>query len=185
VGAAAAREYSLDEFNSFVRRFNQDAMLMAVAQRALSLPNRPGIDGQGDKRFAATPPWALAAVARASIVHGNAHRRAVPRERDVIIACHMHNNLAAEELRQPNLNSGFAILTRLAYEQFPYYEQGLPVLGRPTAFFDDYSGRKALGVISPESMKDLVGANMVTATGIVIMLGTSAAVNSGFLTRRG
>jgi hypothetical protein len=180
MATGAAREYSHAEFNSFVRRFNQEAMLMAVARRALSLPKRRGVDTRGDKRFVATPPWALAAVAKASIIHGNAYRRVLPRERDVVMACHMYNNLAPDELRQPDLNSAFAILTRMAYEQFPYYEQGLPELARPGAFFDDYSGRKRLEVITPQSMRELVGANMVTATGIVMMLGAATEFNLGF-----
>jgi len=100
-----ALEYSHTEFSSFVRRFNQEAMLTAVARRALSLPKRLGqtIRRQEIRRNAA---MALAGMAKASIVYGNAYRRAIPSEQDVIMACHMHNNLVAEELRQPDLNSG-------------------------------------------------------------------------------
>lgn len=176
----APHEYFYSEFTSFVRRFNQEAMLVAVAQRALSLPQHLGLSDRGNRAFQATPPWALAAVARAAIVHGNVHRRAVPRAQDLLIACHMHNNLAAPELDVPELNSAFAILTRLLYEQFPYYEGGLPQLARPTAFYDDYSGRKTLEVISKESTRELVGADMVTAAGIVMMLAASADNNGGY-----
>jgi hypothetical protein len=48
------------------------------------------------------------------------------------------------------------------------------------AFFDDYTGRKRLEVISPDAMTQLLGAPTVTATEIVIMLATSAEHNSGF-----
>ncbi|RQX05715.1 hypothetical protein [Micromonospora inaquosa] len=176
----APHEFFYSEFTSFVRRFNQEAMLVAVTQRALSLPRNFGIDNRGDSALRATPPWALAAVAKAAIVHGNAHRRAVPRERDLVTARHMHNTLVAPELDVPALNSAFAILARLAFEQFPYYERGLPELARPVAFFDDHSGRKSLEVISKESMRELVGADMVTAAGIVLMLATGAEINDGY-----
>ncbi|XTZ18261.1 hypothetical protein ACQSSU_13260 [Micromonospora echinospora] len=173
-----SREYSYPEFSAFVRRFNQEALLFAVARRALKVPLRL-TEGQGFKTFKATPPWALAAVAKASIVHGNAHRSTLPQERDVVMACHMHNNLVADELDQPELNSAFAIMARTLYEQFPYQEHGLANLARPIAFFEDYSGRKPLTVISKESLKELVGAPMVTASGIVIMLAASAEHNGG------
>ncbi len=133
------RDYSYREFSDFVRRFKQEALLTAVAQRALSLPSH--LSGSDDARFIATPPWALAAVAKASICHGNAYRTRAPQASDVVIACHMHSRLEPEELDQPDLNSPFAILARTLYEQFPYQESIFEELARPAAFFDDYSGR--------------------------------------------
>jgi hypothetical protein len=178
VHSTSVRRYSYRAFNDFVRRFNQEALLFAVAQRALSLP--PHLDGgRSDQAYVATPPWALAAVAKAVICHGNAHRRPPPRERDLLMACHMHNNLASDELNQPDLNSPFAILARTAYEQFPYQESIMEEMSRAMALFDDYSGRGALEVVSKESMRELIGAPMTTAAAIVIMLVTAADRNGG------
>nr|WP_221383109.1 hypothetical protein [Actinoplanes polyasparticus] len=174
-----SREYSYREFSSFVRRFHQEALLMVVAQRSLKVPLRLSGEGRDFQTFTATPPWALAAVAKASIRYGNQHRRTLPRERDVVIACHMHENLAPAELDQPSLNSPFAIMARTLYEQFPYQEHGLAELARPIAFFDDYTGRKPLEVVSKQAMTELVGAPMITATEIVVLLATSAEHNGG------
>jgi len=174
----SAHEYSYQEFSDFVRRFNQEALLLAVAQRALSLPAH--LDGENSSRaYIATPPWALAAVVRATICHGNPHRQTLPRERDLVTACHMHNNLVAAELGQPDLNSVFAVLARIAFEQFPYQESIMEEISRSMAFFDDYSGGKALEVVTKESMRELIGANMTTAAAIVIMLATAADRNGG------
>jgi hypothetical protein len=163
-----------------VRGFNQEALLQALARRSLRVPLRLSAEDPGARIFLQTPPWALAAVTKASILHGNPHRRAIPRERDIVTACRMHENLVPEELDHVGLNSAFAILARTLYEQFPYQEHGLAELARPVTFFDDYAGPNALKVIPPAAMPELLGAPTVTATEIVVMLATSAERNSGF-----
>ncbi|MFG1872257.1 hypothetical protein [Micromonospora arborensis] len=175
--SAPDRDYTYREFSDFVRRFDQEALLAAIAQRALSLPSH--LTGDRGSRYRETPPWALAAVAKASICHGNAYRRQLPQDRDVLMACHMHNRLDPEELAEPSLNSPFAILARTLYEQFPYQESVFEELARPMAFFDDYSGRDTLEVVSTESLQDLIGAPMKTAAAIAMMLATSAQLSSG------
>ncbi|WP_203818964.1 hypothetical protein [Paractinoplanes ferrugineus] len=177
---SSAREYTYEEFNSFVRRFHQEALLKAVAQRSLRVPLRLSSDDRSTLLFQQTPPWALAAVAKASILHGNAYRSAQPREQHIVTACQMHENLVPEELEHSELNSPFAIMARTLYEQFPYQEHGLAELARPVAFFDDYAGDRHLEVNPKEAMTHLVGAPTVTATGIVVMLAASAEHNSGF-----
>ena len=102
------------------------------------------------------------------------------RASDLAMACHMHNNLKPEELDHPELNSPFSILMRTAYEQFPYHESVYEEMARPLVFFDDYSGRKGLEVISPDSLADLIGAPLRTALGVALLLHTSAHVNTGF-----
>lgn len=175
-----APEFSYQQFSSFVRGFNQEALLRALAQRSLRVPLRLSAEDPGARIFMQTPPWALAAVAKASILCGNPHRRAIPRERDIVTACRMHENLAPEELDHSHLNSGFAIAARTLYEQFPYQEHGLAELARAVAFFDDYAGSNQLKVITPSAMTQLLGAPTVTATEIVVMLATSVERNSGF-----
>ncbi len=177
---SVTREYSYREFNSFVRRFHQEALLIAVAERSLRVPLRLSTQNRNARTFLQTPPWALAAVAKASILYGNPYRQALPRERDIVTACQMHENLASEELDHASLNSAFAILARTLYEQFPYQEHGLAELARPVAFFDDYTGRKPLEVISQQAMRQLLGAPTVTATEIVVMLAASAEHNGGY-----
>lgn len=173
-------EFSYQQFSSFVRRFNQEALLQALARRSLRVPLRLSLEEPGARIFMETPPWALAAVAKASILHGNSHRRSVPQERDIVTACWMHENLVPEELDHSHLNSAFAIMARTLYEQFPYQEHGLAELARPVVFFDDYAGSRRLKVIPPEAIAQLLGAPTVTATEIVVMLATSAERNSGF-----
>lgn len=145
-----SREYTYKEFADYARRFNQEDLLKAVAQRATSLPN-----DAGQKSYQQTPPWALAGLVKASLCGGNPYRSTRVRPDDIIMGCYMYSKLAADELRQPGLNSGFNMLARIAYEQFPYQESIFQEMARPELFFSDYSGRKPLEVISEESLTEL------------------------------
>jgi hypothetical protein len=176
----SSSETSYQEFSSFVRRFHQESLLIAVSQVSLRVPLRLDPQNPGARLFQRTPPWALAAVAKASILHGNPYRSTVPQERDIVKACQMYENLIPEELDHADLNSAFAIVARTLYEQFPYQEHGLNEIARAVAFFDDYTGRKRLEVVSPEAMKLMLGSPTVTATEIVFMLATSVERNGGF-----
>ncbi len=169
------REYTYKEFSDYARRFNQEELLIAVAQRAASLP-----DDAREMPYRATPPWALAGLVKASICHGNAYRSTPVRPNDILMGCHMYNNLVTHELNQPGLNSGFNILARIAYEQFPYQESIFEEMARPQLFFNDYSGRKQLAVISEESLTELLGAPVRTAVAVALILYAGGQKNAGF-----
>jgi predicted outer membrane lipoprotein len=169
------RTHAYQEFCNFVRRFNQEQLLTTIARIALALPDNVSKPG-----YANTPPWALAAIVKASVLHGNPYRHTQVRPRDILVACQMYNDIATEELGHPELASAFAILTRLAYEQFQYQESAFPEMTRPLVFFDDYSGRKRLEVISKASLTELIGAPLTTALGIALMLHASTEANGGF-----
>jgi hypothetical protein len=170
-----SRQYTYKEFSDYARRFNQEDLLIAVAQWAASLP-----DDAREVPYRATPPWALAGLVKASLCEGNAYRSTRVRRRDIIQGCHMYNNLVSHELQQPGLNSGFNILARIAYEQFPYQESMFEEMARSELFFDDYSERKQLEVISEESVTELLGAPVRTAVAVALILWASAKRNAGF-----
>ena len=96
------------------------------------------------------------------------------------MGCHMYNNLVTDELHQPGLNFAFNILARVAYEQFPYQETIFQEMARPEVFFNDYSGRKQLEVISEESLAELLGAPVRAAVAVALILYASAKNNLGF-----
>lgn len=170
-----SRQYTYREFSDYVRRFNQEDLLTAVAQRATALP-----DDARELPYRATPPWALAGLVRASICEGNAYRSTRVRPKDILRGCEMYSNLVPHELHQAGLNSGFNILARIGYEQFPYQESIFEEMARPELFFDDYSGRKQLEVISKESVTELLGAPVRTAVAVALILWTSAKTSAGF-----
>jgi hypothetical protein len=114
---AYVKKYSYQEFCDYVRRFNQEELLVTVARMALELPDNAAAPG-----YTQTPPWALAAVVKASICHGNPHRSTSVSPRDIVTACHMYNNPSDEEIQQIHVDPLSSFLGRTAYEQFPYQE---------------------------------------------------------------
>jgi hypothetical protein len=169
------RYYSYREFCDYARRFNQVDLLTAIARTALALP-----DSVRDPRYRRTLPWALAALAKASICHGNAYRSTTVRPDTIARACQMYNNLAPEELDSEELKSALGILVRIAYEQFPYQEPLYGEIARAEAFFGCYSGRKRLEVLSDAALTQLLGAPLRQAVGVAFVLYASARVNNGF-----
>jgi hypothetical protein len=168
-------EYSYTEFCNYVRRFNQLDLLTAVVRKALALPR-----GASEPGYAQTPPWALAAMAKASICHGNPYRSTTVGHNDLRVGCFMYNNLRSDDLDQPGLNSGFGILVRVAYEQFPYQISVFEEVSRLEAFFGGYSGRKPLEIVNQATLVDLLGAPLVQAVGAAMILHGSAHANAGF-----
>jgi hypothetical protein len=172
---SSERYYSYQEFCDYARRFNQVDLLTAITQTALALP-----DSIPDPRYRRTPPWALAALAKAVICHGNPHRSTTVRPDTIARACNMYNNYTPEELKHKELETAFGILVRLAYEQFPYQESLYGELARAEAFFGGYSGRKRLEVLSDATLTQLLGAPLRQAIGVAFVLYASALANNGF-----
>ena len=168
-------EFTYKEFTDFARRFNQDGLLTAVAQRAASLP-----DDLRGMPYRETPPWALAGLVKASICDGNPYRSTPLRPGDIRMGCYMYDSLVTHELHQPGLNSPFNTLARIAYEQFPYQESIFEEMARSEPFFTDYSGRKQLEVISDERLTELLGAPVRTAVAIALILYASVQTSAGF-----
>ena len=77
------------------------------------------------------PPWAIAAIARESILYGNDHRHTPVEEGTVRQLMGAFNNT------YDPVDGLAAMLTPLAYEQFPYQESPLEELSRIYALFED------------------------------------------------
>lgn len=167
--------FTYRQFCDEVRRFDQVQMLTGIARIAITLPEDPG-----DQRYQRTPPWTLAALAKASICHGNAYRSTQVLPTDIARLCWMYQNINPDELGDPALNPLFNSLLRIAYEQFPYQESAYEELARVEAFFAGYSGRKRLEVLDEAGVTELLGAPTGPAVGVAMMLHASAMINNGF-----
>lgn len=80
-------------------------------------------------------PWAMAAIARESILYGNEHRHGVVDERTIPTLVRTFGD-TYDELGDPSIAS---IMTPLAYEQFPYQESGFEEMARVAALLEDPS----------------------------------------------
>lgn len=161
-------------FKDEVRKFNQQALLELTAAKCIALQDAPVSD------WSPMFPWALAATVRASLIYGNAHRHTIPRETDLARCCLLYQNITPLERSGSPLATPLSIITRTAFEQFPYQESGSEEVARADAFFNGYSGRKGLEVISDQTLKELLGASVTEAVGVGLMLHASAYTNSGY-----
>ena len=169
--------YTYRDFCDYARRFDQVALLTGIARTALELPDHPSEDPASYLR---TPPWALAAMARASICHGNRHRSIPVGSDGIPLGCHMYFNIKPQEMSDPALSPAFNTWLRIAYEQFPYQERPSAELARVEPFFADYSGRKPLEVLDEAGVTALLGAPVRQAVGVAILLHAIAQERGGF-----
>lgn len=170
----AKSEYTYRDLCDFARRFNQIELLTRIAQAAVALP----VEGADNPAYRRTPPWALAALAKASIMHGNPYRTRSASPKDVTIGCAIYNNINITTHRpnDPALN----LLVRMAYEQFPWRQLSQEDLARVESLFDGYSGRKQLGVLDEAAVSELLGAPVKVAVRVAIMLIGIAKYTGGF-----
>lgn len=169
-------EYNYREFCDYARRFNQVELLAAIARTAIALPD----DWVKKPALRQTPPWALAALAKASIVHGNRYRTTPVRPDSVRFGCGIYSNPTRQELKVEESDPVFNLLVRMAYEQFIYQESDYPELARAEALFNGYSGRKKLKVIDEATVTELFGAPVRAAVGVAFLLYASAMKLGGF-----
>ena len=173
-------EYDYRQFADYVRPFNQVALLSDIAQTALKLPDHPSLDPGAYLRAA---PWELAAMAKASICHGNRYRTTPVRPETIPYGCHIYRNITPQEMADPALSPAFNTLLRIAYEQFPYQERPFAFadLARVEPFFADYSGRKPLEVLDEAGVTALLGAPARQAVGVAFLLHAIAHDRGGFV----
>jgi hypothetical protein len=167
--------FTYKQFCDFTGAFDAVKLLAAVARLALQVPERAG-----EAEYSRTPPWALAALVRASICHRKRKKSRSVRTAKIIRGCQMYINLKPEELDHPELASALGVLVRTSYEQFTYQESIFEELARVEALFGGYSGRKALEVLSESAIAELYGAPLQQAVGVAFLLHTSAMVNAGY-----
>ncbi|WSA79400.1 hypothetical protein OG930_29560 [Streptomyces sp. NBC_01799] len=161
-------------FKNEVRRFNQQALLELIATKCNAFRDEEVM------RWSPTFPWALAATAQASLIYGNAHRSTIPRESDLARCCLLYTNITPLESIGSPLATPLSMLTRIAFEQFPYQESGSEEVARADAFFNAYSGRKSLEIVSEETLRERLGASVTEAVGVGLLLHGGAYYNRGY-----
>lgn len=167
--------YTYREFCDFARHFNQVDLLAGIAHTMVGLP-----DTAADPAYRRTLPWALTALAKASVLHGNAHRKTRVQFQDIYNGCAIYNNIEPSEMTDPALSPVLNFLIRMAYEQFPFQESVYMDLARAEAFFNGYSGRKPLEVLDEAGVVELLGAPVTQAGGVALVLYASAMQFGGF-----
>ena len=170
----AKQDYTYTEFTDYARRFSQVDLLAGIARIAAALPDGPA------SAYTPARPWALAGLAKASIVHGNPYRTIPARPQDITLGCAIFDKIKPGQTDDAARDPLFNILTRMAYEQFAYQESPGNELARAESLFNGYSGRKPLQVLNTAGVNELLGAPVRDAAGVAIMLAGAAFAADGF-----
>jgi hypothetical protein len=145
---------SFREVRQRVRRYRPSDLLPALARVACRI-SEPGPDSIA--RWRQLSPWGLAALARESVVWGTEHRAALTvGDADV----HALHNLFNESYDRPPADDKeltLGIVSRHAYEQFPYLESEAEELARTWALLRHALSNTATEHLTPAGVETLVG----------------------------
>ncbi|NKS85038.1 hypothetical protein GS571_05800 [Rhodococcus hoagii] len=127
VNRTSNRAISYTEFRHAVRRYRPSDLIPALAEYSAAAYK----DGEWELDPTVSPPWAVSAIARDAILHGNEYRSGSVDPGTV-------RRLVGEFGSTYDAVTGTAaILTPLAHEQFPYQESEFEELSRIYALFED------------------------------------------------
>jgi len=172
---AGRRSVRFDEFRQVVRRHRPSELLPALATLACSIEGPP-YDYEYVRYM---QPWAIALMARESVLWGNEHREKGLTPEDLRVLINTHNNIY-EEPRRPEDMSAHSILTRIAYEQFPYQESMFEELTRTHALLIDGLPHIDGEVLDEAAWGKILGAPLPQVVGATFFLHVAAEQNQGW-----
>lgn len=175
----ARRSIRFEEFRQIVRRHRPSDLLPTIARLATRLEGPP----YDFDLIASMPPWGLATIARESILWGNEHRPQGVTDGDLREVLNGYSNLY-EPPRSPSDNSAHSLLTRVAYDQFPYQESLFEELSRSHVLLIDGTREVETEVLSAEAWSGILGMPLPLAVGTTFFLSVAAEKNEGWFDPR-
>jgi hypothetical protein len=110
-------------------------------------------------------PWALADIARVSLVLGGEFRHNATRN-DLLLCAEAYRNLADPELGSDSPGSIEGFLMRVAHEQLPFQQSLKGEIIRNVALFEQTVPSSDLKVIKPGWDQDLLGCTLSQFAGM-------------------
>lgn len=170
------RSVPFRDFRQLARQVRPSALLQALGEFASSDPDF-GFGGVIDGAYA--PPWAVALIAREAILHGNEFRQPTVTPGYLRQLFNAHNDIADPSIRDESFDP-LSVLTRLAYEQFPYQESIFEELSRTHALMVEGVHSLSLEVLGdPDVWHRLLGAALEEVVGATFFLQVAASQNHG------
>jgi hypothetical protein len=162
-----------DEYVARVLRHKPSALLPLVAQTGAQYR-----DSWMDSPYRKYTPWALADIARVSLVSGNEFR--ADATQDDLLQC----AAAYVQVNDPELSAGnpdwlTTFLLRITAEQLPHQSNPHNELGRSAALFVQTQPVKAPKVIRPGWDNELFGCDLSQYVGIGFLVHAVAVHNAG------
>jgi hypothetical protein len=123
-------------------------------------------------------PWALADIARVSLVLGGEFRHDATRS-DLLLCADAYRNLADPELGSSNPGSIEGFLLRMAHEQLPFQQSLKGEIVRNVALFEQTTLFRDLKVIQQGWDQDLLGCSLSQFAGIGFVVYAVAKQHNG------
>lgn len=174
-GQARRPRIRFADFRQIVRRFRPSNLLPVLASLATSQEGPPF----SIQVLRTAPPWAIATAARESIIWGNEYRNAHVTSDDLRTIFNAHNNV--DDVA--GNDSVHSLLTRIAYEQFPYQESVFEEVSRTHALLVDGIGSIDAEVLGDDAWNRLLGAPLGQVVGATFFLHVAASQNAGWVDR--
>ncbi|SDV00776.1 hypothetical protein SAMN04488544_3372 [Microlunatus sagamiharensis] len=176
---AAEKEFTDDDYVSFVRRFPPSKLVDLVATVAPEC----AFNQQDYAKNSLVTPWGLADIARVSLAFGNEHRSAVPSRDDLLRCLIMHNGLGHRGLteKDPDPDAAANTMLQLAFYQFPHQRPPGAFIGRSLALFEQtpFPDQRPAEVMRSGWQQELLGCNLADYIGVTQLLAAAAKPNSG------
>ena len=169
---------SYREFCQRVRRHAPSDLLPVISRLAAKF-GEPGEWLQSP--YKKLTPWALAEVARVSLVFGNEYRREPVTEDDVIFCCAAHIAITERDLQTGTIDGFLKFMLRLANEQLPYQEPPLHEWARSIAIFEQTTTSRTLEVLTNNWATELLGCSIREYVGISFFAQAAALNNAGMI----
>jgi hypothetical protein len=163
------------DFVARVRRHNPSSLVPLIAQVGAQYW---GANSWLDSPYKKFTPWALADIARVSLIQGNEHRQDATVD-DLLWCANDYVAIADPELSadQPDTMDGF--LLRKASEQLVFQQSNFHEVGRSVALFEQTTPARQLRVIQPGWDEALFGCRLSQYVGIGFIVHTCAVKNQG------
>lgn len=162
------------DFVQGVRRFRPSSLLAASA--AISIDNFQKRVSDEPAGPTGTDDFALAAMCKAALLHGNEYRDKIPTKEDIRKLCALLIDVYDPFVDDQKVGS---FLVRIAHEQILYQEPLSQSLGRVRAMLQDAAASAHQQVITPSFWQDLLGCTLDELVGVALLLHTSALHNRG------
>lgn len=169
------RSMPFEHFRQVVRRYAPSKLLPALADLSVASASQGG----EIESMLGAPPWAIATIARESILWGNDYRRARVDEDALVAILNAHNSIH-EALGE---DSVAPFLIRMAYEQFPYQESDYEEVCRSHAMLIEGAREISTEVLSDETWMELFGAPLEQVVGATFFLHVAATLHAGEIKR--
>lgn len=168
------RRVSDSEFVARVRRHSPSTLVPLVAQAGASHPE------QDDWMGRAIPPWALADIARVSLLRGTEFNRQPATVADLNDCATAYMNLDDRDLRRHKEGSVGDFLLRLGAEQLSWQQQSFHNLARAAAVFQRAPDpARPPKVITGDWPEQVFGCSLVDYLNLAFLLHVGALRNEG------